>query len=362
MSIEKYNRDLKRYLVRLRDKNGKSYTKVLAKGITKTQAKKFETEWLTALNEEVDKVSGLDNDPYLVTLLERWLTKVAIHLKGVERYESHARMITPYLKDYTIKDVVVVANTIKEDMLSLDYAPATVNHRIGILQRIAKLAFNEWGFLNEDLGAKIKKARNRKNKELYMTENEIYTLYVSVCSLSPAAGNLLLFSAYTGIRWAELERLTIDSFDSRLNKETGVYDLWLVITETKESRPRAFPLSNKAYEAYDKYCEAFPISESYNFVYRRFKEGLKNSGLIKQRPELKDFTWHDLRHSFASLLAQGGASITVLQNMLGHRTLSSTQRYSHLCESNFEEAIKILNKHSSTPRLVIDNTKNELQE
>ncbi len=45
---------------------------------------------------------------------------------------------------------------------------------------------------------------------------------------------------------------------------------------------------------------------------------------------VRDFRFHDLRHSCASYLAQSGASILEIADVLGHRQLSVTKRYSHL--------------------------------
>lgn len=50
----------------------------------------------------------------------------------------------------------------------------------------------------------------------------------------------------------------------------------------------------------------------------------------QRRAGLRKIRWHDLRHSFASILASGGAPLRVVQSLLGHSTLKMTERYSHL--------------------------------
>ena len=47
--------------------------------------------------------------------------------------------------------------------------------------------------------------------------------------------------------------------------------------------------------------------------------------------EIKDFRFHDLRHTCASYLAQSGASLLEISFVLGHKQISVTQRYAHLC-------------------------------
>jgi site-specific recombinase XerD len=47
---------------------------------------------------------------------------------------------------------------------------------------------------------------------------------------------------------------------------------------------------------------------------------------------------HDLRHSFATLAIQGGASLYDVSKLLGHSDISMTQRYSHVTEDNLQKA------------------------
>ncbi|WP_295394884.1 site-specific integrase [uncultured Thiodictyon sp.] len=53
---------------------------------------------------------------------------------------------------------------------------------------------------------------------------------------------------------------------------------------------------------------------------------------VKARAGLRDLRLHDLRHSFASLAIQAGATLYDIQNVLGHSTPQMTQRYSHLAD------------------------------
>jgi site-specific recombinase XerD len=45
---------------------------------------------------------------------------------------------------------------------------------------------------------------------------------------------------------------------------------------------------------------------------------------------VRDFTWHDLRHTFASRLIMAGVSIRRVQELMGHKTINMTARYAHL--------------------------------
>ena len=49
-----------------------------------------------------------------------------------------------------------------------------------------------------------------------------------------------------------------------------------------------------------------------------------------KQARIKNFRFHDLRHTCASYLAQNGATLLEIGDVLGHRNLSVTKRYSHL--------------------------------
>ncbi len=57
---------------------------------------------------------------------------------------------------------------------------------------------------------------------------------------------------------------------------------------------------------------------------------------------IADFRFHDLRHTYASHLAMRGVHIRALQELLGHKTLAMTQRYSHLAPEQLQNAVKLL--------------------
>ena len=59
---------------------------------------------------------------------------------------------------------------------------------------------------------------------------------------------------------------------------------------------------------------------------------------------LKNFRFHDLRHSCASYLAMNGASPLEIAEVLGHKTLQMVKRYSHLAESHTASVVESMNK------------------
>src|SRR6267143_6548616 len=57
---------------------------------------------------------------------------------------------------------------------------------------------------------------------------------------------------------------------------------------------------------------------------------------------IKDFRWHDLRHNFASKLTMLGANLRTVQQLVVHKALAMTVRYSHLFSAHQQDAVQLL--------------------
>jgi len=81
---------------------------------------------------------------------------------------------------------------------------------------------------------------------------------------------------------------------------------------------------------------------------------------IRQEADLPDVRIHDLRHTFASLLVSGGASLEVIGRLLGHSQMQTTQRYAHLMESPLRAGVdSVASIFRPRPQLVHDADNDE---
>jgi integrase len=77
------------------------------------------------------------------------------------------------------------------------------------------------------------------------------------------------------------------------------------------------------------------VGEPVQDVKNAFHTALETAGI-------KDFTWHDLRHTFASWLMMKGASLRAVAELLGHRGLRMVMRYAHLSPAYLSSEVGLL--------------------
>ena len=135
----------------------------------------------------------------------------------------------------------------------------------------------------------------------------------------------------SGLRVSELMGLDRGDIDR--------VDNWVRVTG-KGSKERVVPLGSKANEALGRYLirRMELVSEPTEALFLNFRGGRLSARsarrLLKEhliRAGLDpDVTPHGLRHSFATHLLDSGADLRSIQEMLGHASLSTTQRYTHV--------------------------------
>jgi len=320
-----------RYQSRFRDSTGKqqSFTsaKYFPQGTSKALAQKIDQKLISDIEAELNN----DRIPTLEECVDRWLDDYAVHLKEPDNYRNHVKQLRHYIIGKSIEDVANVANAIKMDMLKNEYSANTIQKRLAILKRVAKLAFIEWEIIDVDLGARIKQPRPPKHRERFLSIEEV-DLIAGNCRNSEVS-DLLYFSAYTGIRFAELSRL----------HEGAIWNGRLTISQSKSGKTRAFKLSDEGVAVAERI--QFPINIAYRTIQKYFKMACDES-------KLDDVKWHDLRHTFASWLAQSGnCNLQQLQQILGHSNINMTLKYAHLMPEHLEAAAIVLNEISDNKKL-----------
>ena len=76
-------------------------------------------------------------------------------------------------------------------------------------------------------------------------------------------------------------------------------------------------------------------------IRKSYSTALRKSGIT-------NFRFHDLRHTFASQLVMSGVDLNTVRELLGHKDIAMTLRYSHLAQSHKQRAVELLGKKVDT--------------
>jgi integrase len=142
----------------------------------------------------------------------------------------------------------------------------------------------------------------------------------------------------TGMRRGEQYRLTWKDIDLAGGR--------IALTVTKSGRARYIPINADARRALEKLRSQTKKDRVCPH------SGKKWFPTVLKAAKVKDFHWHDLRHTFASRLVMAGVDIRTVQELMGHQTITMTMRYAHLTARHTREAVARLEKPTATPTAI----------
>ncbi|MBU9697749.1 site-specific integrase [Rhodobacteraceae bacterium HSP-20] len=226
------------------------------------------------------------------------------------------------------------------------YKPGTINKHIFLVNRILNVAQN-WGMIEHNAykNCVIKRLPLGDYRQRFLSEGELRTL-LDACYRDQHPF-LYLFAKLlilTGARSSEARLARWRDFDFQSC-------IWTVPL-SKSGRSRRIVLSSAAIAVLDDIkaqAERLYLPHTVNdyiFINPKFKKPYDSFHLAwdraRQRVGLRDVRIHDLRHTYASLLINKGASIYEVQRLLGHHHVSMTERYAHLMPNTLAERVEIV--------------------
>jgi len=168
---------------------------------------------------------------------------------------------------------------------------------------------------------------------------------------SPHTQRLIVFAINTGTRRSEMLNLKWSGVDLKNG--------FICIHKTKINEKRIIPLNNTLRKLLLNIREH--IVSEYVFCTEEGKQ-IKSfrTGFEKalKRAQIKDCVWHTLRHSFASHMIMSGADLNTVKELLGHKNIEMTMRYSHLSQDHKARAVEVLGQRMDTIWTPVEKKKN----
>jgi len=279
---------------------------------------------------------------YIKTVLPNKSAKVGF------QYAQQLRKWSSWLGALSLDKITTALIVEYRDKLALEKttrggckSAATVNRYLAALSSAYSVAIKEWQWVEENPVKKIGKFKEKKGRERFLSPVEI-ELLLKTC-LESGKKDLYLaivLALSTGARQMETWSLCWKDIDLDTGKA--------IIRETKNKQTRVIPIQSYALELMRKKSKVrridtdlvFPstVDPQKPFDFRKSWES------VLREAEIKDFRWHDLRHSAGSYLAMNGASLRDIAEILGHKTLEMAMRYSHLTDAHSAGVVKSMNE------------------
>ena len=318
------------------------------RAITKTFATRAEAKsWARDLDSKLSKGEHADSEAERRTLADacEQYIKTHPHISG-----DHARIVTWWKDTHGRRTLAKVTTPwlteIRDDLAAGSYKvgpkgkqserkrkPGTVNRTLTYLKTVLSYCV-EIGWLARSPA--VKKLTEAKRVR-FLSDDELQAL---TQALGECEERVMLPFAYcalsSGARAGEL--LALERKDVDMAKGVAT------IHTSKNSEGRKLYFRGRALELLKDYTKVRVIGAPGLFVLnsgaplthsvygKLFREALAKA-------KITDFRFHDLRHTAASFLAQNGATLLEIQQILGHKTPTMTARYAHLVESHVESVV-----------------------
>ena len=234
--------------------------------------------------------------------------------RSYQTKEDRIRLLLREFEKFNLGDFTVESlESYMSRRLSEGRKPATINRAIATLKHMLTKAV-EWEKVDEDKVKKVKKVKLLK-------ENNTRTRFISqdecrklVDSCAPYLKPIVQTALFTGMRKQEVLGLTWD----RIDLTHGYIEL----DKTKNGEKRHVPISSALRPVLEELAASNLDGCKYVFhdkEGRRYQDVKRGFPGACKRAGIRDFTFHDLRHTFASHLVMSGVDLPSVGKLLGHK-------------------------------------------
>jgi len=225
-------------------------------------------------------------------------------------------------------------------------SPRTINYELTTMSHAYNIAIREWGLVSDNPVKRVTKDRVSNSIERWLTLEEEKKLM----GASPKwLQDIIVFAINTGMRQSEILDLKWSQVD--MKRKT------LTISEQKNRCVDTLPLNEKVMKLLQERQKMFSDSDGYVFP-NTLNQRKENRVLltafykVRNRAGIKNFRFHDLRHTFATRLVQNGVDLYSVQKLGRWKNVTMVQRYAHHYTESLRSAIEMID---GTEKPIITN-------
>ena len=194
----------------------------------------------------------------------------------------------------------------------------------------------EWEMIEQETLRRIRIVKQQKENNKRTRFLEIEECQILIDCAEPHLKPILITALNTGMRKTEILTLTWENVD--LNNG------FILLNNTKNDERRDIPINETLRQMLINLPRRLDVPYLFfDAVSGKHYIDVKTSfNTACRRAKIRDFRFHDLRHTFASHLVMAGVDIMTVKELLGHKTLAMTLRYAHLAPSHKTKALERL--------------------
>ena len=278
--------------------------------------------------------------------IERYRKEEIPKLKSGKVRLCHLDWWQSKLGAYTLADIkpALVTSTRKQLMETIcvrgtKTSQSTVNRYCGTLSHLFTVAMKEWQWVDDNPFRKVSTLKEPEGRVRFLSDEEREKLLTECKAHSADLYAVVVLALSTGGRKSEIMGLTWADIDLKTGLAT--------FQNTKNGFRRSVPITGHALELVKDIASKRRFNSEYLFPGKFTGKPASIQNIFNhavERAGLKNFHFHDLRHSAASYLVMAGVDMRTVAEILGHRDMKMTHRYSHLSRAHVTDAMGKLNK------------------
>lgn len=231
---------------------------------------------------------------------------------------------------------MVVANY-NEKLVQHGLADTTRARKISTIKSFYRFLFTN-NLIEKDISDDIKLPKIDKDKAVSYLSEEDAKVLLSVINGKHALRDktIVLLFLTCGLRVSELHKLN----------KSNIIGNSLEIVKGKGNKSRIVQLNEQTLDMINKYLEVVPYSDGDALFVSQKGNRLAVTtiqGMIKKYVRMAklddDISAHSLRHTNATLMLKNGVDTKVIQEILGHSSLATTQKYLHINNEDKQKAV-----------------------
>lgn len=263
-------------------------------------------------------------------------------------YTNH---LEPVIGHFTFAEITHFhLEKIKSDAVKKGLSKRSANYHLDLVRQVWNRAIIDENTDKQPPNRKVKKFKLDNKRDRYMTQEEEGLLLPALMQASLREHDMTLLSLDTGARWGEVADLRWENV--QLDNEM------LRFPDTKPGNTRPGYMTSRVKSMLLRRKQACE-DESYVFpgrnggvlkrpsnTFERVVKRLKLNEGVTDR--LLKMTFHTCRHTFASRLVSSGVDLYVVKELMGHSSITITERYAHLKPERKRAAVNVLEQQKTT--------------